>query len=135
VQLKVLYYDNTTKQMTRQLGTGKRVSGLESLVQHFIILLFTTGGSDTLNPELGGSMPKVGTLNFASNDLLRVYRNVGIAVLRVKEQMLEQQIGLNLPANEKLKDASVLKTEADGTRLKVWIYIESQSGESASFSM
>lgn len=135
MQLKVLYYNPATDEMSKMLSSGKRITGLYSLAQHFVIVLFTTPGSDNLSPELGGGLKRISSGNYNSNDLVRLYRNVGIAVMRTKEQILEQQIDLNIPLNEKLKDASILRVEVVKTKLKVWIYIESQSGEKASFSM
>lgn len=135
MQLKVLYYNPVTNEMSKMLSSGKRITGLYALAQHFVIILFTSPGSDTLSPELGGGLKRISSGNYSSNDLVRLYRNVGIAVMRTKEQILEQQIDLNIPLNEKLKDASVLRVEVVKSKLKIWIYIESQSGEKASFSM
>lgn len=133
MQINVLKFDKITKEMIKTFGIGERLSGVRALAQHFIIILFSNPGTDFYYPNIGGGLSKILASNYNEKELQRLFRNVAIAVMRTKEQIIQSQVGLNISDSEKLKSATILDSKIIGGRLKLRIYIQSQSGSYAIF--
>lgn len=135
MQIKVLQFNARTKEMIKTFGHGKRIKGLYALAQHFLIILFTSSGTDYFYPNLGGNMKRLSTGNYDEKNIVRLMRNVAVAVMRTKEQVLESQVNIDIPDDEKLADAILMDSKIKEGKLFIRIYLKSQSNESAVFAV
>ena len=116
---------------------SRSVSGLDKLVQDWMLLFFTTPGSDIFDPSLGGGArqiigkPTYGGGTSASAEL-------SMAVSRTQEQLLRIQAqNPRMPPDERLLSASLISVRFDEhtTTLTAVVDIRNMVGIAASVTV
>lgn len=113
-----------------EIGRIESVSGIDSLVQHFVKVLLQSPGSNVFKPGGGGVLKLAGknTINYGNSiksDLIE-------AVDRTKNQLLSEQANSRISLTEKLANAEILGIGFgdDPTQLIIAIKLTNSLGQS-----
>jgi hypothetical protein len=112
----------------------KAATGLKSLIQTFLKVLFTTTGSDAFAKRIGGSALKTLGASFDTMETSNIVSEFSIAVNRTVEQVRSlQSYQPRLADDERLMSAELLHIRLDPatTALVARISLVPQSGERA----
>lgn len=116
-------------------GHLTKVSGIQRLVQRYILMLLTSPGSDLFDPELGGGLQDlIGTVASGPSSDHAVSGSVARAVNKATEDLQRVQGSSPfLDPSEKLVSADIMGTFFDPrtTVLAVQIQLNSAAGRSA----
>ena len=116
-------------------GTSSKVSGIQRLVQRYVLMLLSSPGSDLLNPTLGGGLLKfIGKTmgGVSTND--RVAATVQQSVTKASEDLRKiQATSTGLSASEKLVSAELAGVQFDArtTTLAIRVLVDSAEGRAA----
>ena len=116
-------------------GASSKVSGIQRLVQRYVLMLLTSPGSALLNPTLGGGLLKfVGKAmgGVSTND--RIAATVQQSVTKAAEDIRKiQATSSGLTAAEKLVSAQLAGVQFDArtTTLAIRVIVDSAAGRSA----
>lgn len=100
-------------------ATGRLLSGLQKLVQQFVLLMFTTPGSDTFAKGVGGGIQSLSGVSMDAKGRGAIVALIQSAVRRTASQLTTIQASLKLPADERIKHAELLDVRFDSQRLAV----------------
>lgn len=78
-------------------------SGLALLIQKVVISLLKTPGRDYFEPELGGGFIQLTKPRMWEENRDMIPSNIAEAIAAVEQQLLSRQLGIDRPAEEKLK--------------------------------
>lgn len=109
------------------------ITGIQKVVQNFIVLFFTAVGSKILNPEDGSVFANqiVESRVFTQEDYLHV---VVIAISEVLDTMIEDQNLLGIEReDERIASAILLDSDLINGELSMTIKIEVESGNNFEF--
>ena len=107
MDIQVIGVDPTTGKVSWGLNS-KSISGLSELAQIVILSLLNVPGRDVLDPEKGGGLPEMIGTNTDPENLNEITAEVARRVRKTQKEIVAQQIGLNLPAEAKLRDVQIL---------------------------
>lgn len=110
-------------------GFSRRVNGIEKIVQQFLKCLFTTKGSDVMNPEAGTSAIaylKNGNLG----DQREVHSMISQDVQDAASQVQSNTAG-NLSGDEQLSFVSVLRVDVQEDRVGIGLKLVTAAGTEA----
>lgn len=115
----------------------KKISGIDRLVQGWVMIFLTTPGSDIFNPTSGG-----GGASIIGRSTDRAGKGVAadlsLAIERTKQELLRlQSKNQKIPPSEKLLTSSldVVQFGADTTVLSARVSIQNMLGDSAEVSL
>lgn len=111
----------------------KMVSGIDRLIQSWLLIFLTTPGSDAFSPGGGGARNLIGRSNnkTAPADLT-------LAVQRTRDELLRLQAQVsNLPLSEKLLSSSLssISFDPNTTTVSAVVTLQNMLGESANLSI
>jgi hypothetical protein len=115
----------------------KQVEGLERLIQAWMIVFFTTPGSDVFDPSSGGGVRSIigrNTDAYGSG----VSADLAIAIDRTKSELLRlQSQNSSMPLSEKLLSAELtsMSFDATTTTLNATVSLKNMLGEQAQVSV
>lgn len=112
----------------------QKVSGLQKLIQSFLLYLLRSPGTDAWYPKSGGGVQKLVGAHFAKSNAGGVSAAFTVAVSRTRSQIISLQASdTRLAASEKLGAANVLSAvfNAQQTALLARVELVSQSGQRA----
>ena len=90
------------------------ISGVERMVQAFLMLLMTTPGTDAWTPKRGGGLQKILGGHFSRRDTGSVVAEFSVAVNRTKTQMIAvQTTNQGLQEDERLASVDILQSVFD----------------------
>jgi hypothetical protein len=110
VEILVIYTDPNTRRVTFKIQP-KVASGILKLTQIVLLSLLNIPGQDVLDPELGGGIPELISFNFGAGDFNEIAAEVTRRVRKTEAEVLEQQIGLTVPASERLQEIQIVSIE------------------------
>lgn len=126
--LSVLYIDPETKRVSFQMSS-RSVSGIDLLVQIVVLALFSSPDTDLLDPQDGGGLEDLISMNIDENDTSEIYAEIARRVSSAQDQIIRNQIGLDISAEEKLRRISIVSVErADLDEVKLKLSVENEVG-------
>lgn len=114
--------------------TPKKVSGIQLMMQTFMLYLLRSPGSDAWYPNTGGGIQKLIGSYFSRNNSGAVTAAFTLAVSRTRSQIISiQATNVRLNVDEKLASAKVLEAvfNASQTALVARVELAAQSGKKA----
>jgi len=114
--------------------TPKKVSGIQLMVQTFLLYLLRSPSSDAWYPNTGGGIQKLIGSYFSKDNAGAVTAAFTLAVSRTRSQIISLQASnVRLSADEKLASAKVLEAvfNANQTALLARVELIAQSGKKA----
>ena len=99
--LRLINIDPVTRVVTIK-ATPKQISGSELLIQIVVLSLLNIPGKDVLDPNKGGGIPSLIGYNIYDEDTL--FSDIAEKVAKTQEEILDDQIGLRISPEEKLKE-------------------------------
>ena len=117
-----------------QLGDNPPIfTGLNRLVQVFIITLLTDAQTDSMDPGLGAGLLSLLGSPINQIDTTGSETQINIIFAEAQRQVLAEQDSLELEASERLRTASILSVEVNQARQEIQIefLIENAQGERA----
>lgn len=107
MDVKFVYIDPETRRASIQLEP-RLVAGIDTLIQEVIMSLLTSQESDLLDPNDGGGLEDLIGSNYDPNDLSEVHTEITRRVAKVETEIINSQIGLDVPAEEKLRNIEII---------------------------
>lgn len=107
--------------------------GVLKAVQSFVVLLFTTPGSDIFNPNRGGGLPALAGSYPHESDVYPILSRAMLAVSRATEQMISMQAGRDLPDDERLAAVDIVDSRLtpDSTGIRLHLRFTTFAGDEA----
>lgn len=129
MDLQVLVIDPATRRASFSIQP-KIVEGVDKLLQLVILTLMTSPGSDILEPSLGSGLPDLIGANIDTSDSSELRAEVSRKVSKAQTDIINDQIGLDLPAEERLRSLSLLSVQAvpEEGRIDVRLRVENELG-------
>jgi len=112
----------------------KEISGLERMMQTFLITFLTTPGTDAWSPSRGGGAQKIVGANFPKDTTGGVVAEFAVAVSRTRSQVIAMQSRSSVLSNdERLAGAEILESyfNTNSLGLVARIKLTARSGRSA----
>lgn len=106
MDIQLVAIDPLTKMASLKVSP-KTVKGLTKLIQIVVLSLLNTPGKDILDPERGGGIPEMIGMNIDPGDLSEVLSEVTRRVKKSEAEIIKDQIGLELPADERLREIKI----------------------------
>lgn len=110
MEIRVIKVDPNTGRVTFELQS-KFISGIDLLVQVVVLSLLNVQGQDVLDPEQGGGLPALIGQNIDPNDPTEIFADVALRVKKTQAEMISNQIGLEIPASERLREVTIVSIE------------------------
>lgn len=110
MDLKMVYIDPVTRRATIKL-VPQEVSGIDLLVQTVILSLLTNPESDLLDPNDGGGLRELIGTNYDPDDLSELYTEVSRRVAKTEAEIIDNQIGLDVTAEERLSRIDIVSLQ------------------------
>lgn len=101
--IKIIEADPNTGKVRFKIGS-KLVSGKDLLTQVVVLSLLNVPGRDILDPDEGGGIPEMIGMNIDATDSTEVVAEVTRRIKKTQSEVLIAQAGLDLTAEEKLKE-------------------------------
>lgn len=129
MDLKVLAIDPVT-QRASFLIQPKTISGMDLLVQLVVLTLLTSPGSDILEPGMGAGIRDLIGMNIDPTDVTEIQAEVLRKISKAQSEIIDNQIGLNVPQEEKLRRLALQSIRAipEEGRIDVRIRVENELG-------
>jgi len=107
VDIQLIQIDELTKKIS--LGMSPRpVKGLTKLVQLVVLSLLNVPGNDILDPDRGAGIPEMLGMNFDPSDLSEILSEGSRRVKVTQAEVLSDQIGIEVPLSERLKELKII---------------------------
>lgn len=113
MEIQMIYIDPSTRQVSFRIQP-RIVTGVLKLTQIVLLSLLNIPGQDVLDPELGGGIPELIGFNFGDGELQEIAAEVARRIRKTETEVLDQQIGLTVPASERLKEVQIISIEEGG---------------------
>lgn len=107
-EIKIVHVDPITREVSLELSS-KEVTGMDKLVQLVVIGLLETPGRSVLDSESGGGLLDLIGTNLSLDDPQEIYSEVQLRVSKVESEIFNNQVGLDLDPEEKLKSLKLLE--------------------------
>jgi len=107
MDIQLVAIDPLTKMASLKVSP-KTVKGLTKLIQIVVLSLLNTPGKDILDPERGGGIPEMIGMNIDPGDLSEVLSEVTRRVKKSEAEIIKDQIGLELPVDERLREIKIV---------------------------
>jgi hypothetical protein len=130
VDIQIIQIDPKTNVVRFEIS-NKIVTGVTKLAQLFLIDLLDSPGFDVLFPEDGGGIPTLIGSNIDINDSREIFAEITRRIRKTENEIKQQQIGLNAPDDERLRDAriiSIRQQPGDPLSIAVAIRITNEAG-------
>ena len=133
---KIVFVDPVTGQVNIRLS-AETVEGIEELIQVVVLSLLNISGQAALDPEEGGGLPELIGTNFGVDDPQELFAEVQQRVNKTQSEVREQQVGLDLDPEAKLKELKVISIEPGGEidRIAVRIRLINELGRIQDLSL
>jgi hypothetical protein len=126
--LSVLYIDPETRRVSFQLSP-RPVSGIDLLVQMVVLGLFASPDTDILDPQEGGGLEDLISMNVEAGDTSEIYAEIARRVSTAQDQIIRNQIGLDISSEEKLRKITIVSVEAgEPDEVKLKLSVENEVG-------
>ena len=127
--IKVIEVDPVTYKVSIKFSS-RLVEGMDLLVQLVILRLLTTPGSDLFDEAIGGGFSEMIGMNHDPSDLSEVYSEVARKVSKAQQELISEQVGLDLLAEEKLLQITIvsLTPGAEIDEVNIRLRIENEVG-------
>ena len=86
----------------------KPIKGLGKIVQLVVLSLMTVPGKDVFEPEAGGGLPEMISMNFDPGDYGDILGELTRRIKKTESELLANQVGSNSPPAEKLRELKIL---------------------------
>lgn len=115
-------------------------SGMALLVQKVVIFLLKTPGRDYFEPELGGGFIQLTKPRMWEGNRDMIPANITEAIAAVEQQLLSRQLGIDRPAEEKLKSLGLSKENSiiffeDTRGFMINLDLENMAGQKAEVAL
>jgi len=130
MDIEIIQIDPQTNEVRFEIS-NRPVTGVRKLSQLFILSLLDSPGRDVLFPEDGGGIPTLVGSNIDINDSREIVAEITRRIRKTENEIKEQQIGLNAPDDERLRDARILNIRQqpnDPLSIAVAIRITNEAG-------
>lgn len=107
MDISLIQIDEETKRVSLKMGS-KPVTGLTKLVQIVVLSLLNSPGRDILNPDKGAGIPDMIGMNIDPTDLSEVLNELTERIKKSEKEIIQDQIGLNAAASEKLRELRII---------------------------
>lgn len=85
-----------------------KLTGISLLIQVVVLSILNIPGKDILNPERGGGLPALVGGNIDVEDSTELVADITARVSKSEAEIIEAQVGLNVPAEESLRELRIL---------------------------
>jgi hypothetical protein len=106
MDISIVQVDPDSRLVSLKLSS-KSIKGMSKLIQIVVLSLLNIPGSDVFDPGEGGAIPEMVGMNFDTSDLSEVLAEVTRRVRKSEKEILSNQIGLEISADETLRSLSV----------------------------
>lgn len=130
MDLQVIQIDPGTGKVAFKVS-ARSVSGLQKLAQLVVLSLFNSPGRDVLSPDWGAGIQDMVSMNFLDQDKSEITAELARKIRKAELEIQTRQIGLNLPASERLREIRLLGLDLsdDDTEVFITIRIISELGQ------
>lgn len=118
-------------------GIPKRINGVQALIQHVVMQLLTTPGTDKEDPTMGGGVRELMKRPRALSEVDQVRSDLTIAVTQIEDFVKDSQEGEALPSDERLEKLELEATTFDPVKVE-WnlvIRVTTESGVARSIDV
>ena len=114
MEILLILIDPNTRRVSFKIQP-KIASGITKLTQIVLLSFLNIPGQDVLDPELGGGIPELLGFNFGPDEQNEIVSEVTRRIRKSEAEILSQQIGMTIPASERLKEVQIIGIdEGDG---------------------
>jgi len=85
--------------------SSKTLSGIDELIQIVVLSLLNTPGKDVLHPNKGGGISELVRYNMTEAN--EMFTEVASRVSKTEQEIIEDQVGLNLNPETKLRKINI----------------------------
>lgn len=122
------------------LSTGlspQKATGLSKIVQQVVKVLLTTPGTDLWNPGMGGGLTKIISRSTSYENIGTINGQIAVAVMNTERFLLDEQIGLEIDDDSKLKSIKLVSITYDRglDRWNIALSLKNVSGKTGSISI
>ena len=119
--LRLIKIDPVTRIITLE-ASPKQISGSELLVQIVVLSLLNVPGKDVLDPNKGGGIPSLIGYNIYDEDT--IFSDIAERVSKTQEEILDDQIGLRIDPEEKLKEIIIKEVSRGGSEDEISLRLQ-----------
>ena len=119
--LRLIKIDPITREVTIE-ASPKQISGSELLVQVVVLSLLNIPGKDALEPNKGGGIPSLIGYNIYDEDT--IFSDIAERVAKTQEEVLDDQIGLLIDPEEKLKEIVIKEISRGGNEDEILLRLQ-----------
>jgi hypothetical protein len=112
---------------------AKPIKGMHALLQLVILTMLTNSGSDIFDAFQGAGLGGlIGKYNLNLEDMTEVTSDISVLIDSAQSQIIANQAGLDIPAEEKLRKIDIVSVlpDPDGQGVKIRIRVENNNGRS-----
>jgi hypothetical protein len=126
--LSVLYIDPETRRVSFEISS-RSVTGIDKLIQIVVLALFSSPQTDILDPQDGAGLEDLISMNIDENDVSEVHSELARRVSAAQDQVINNQIGLDIPSEEKLRKIDIVSVSSEEPgEVKLKLQIENEVG-------
>lgn len=103
--------------------SSKLVEGLGKLVQMVVLSLLNTPGRDLLNPEMGGGIPEMVSMNYDATDYTEILAELAGKIKKTELEVLTDQIGSTAAPSEKLRSIDLISVGPGASASEIYAKI------------
>lgn len=111
MDIQCIAIDPETRRVSIKLGP-RIVTGSTKLLQIVVLSLLNVPGKDVLDPGQGGGLPSLIGTNIDPSDETEIFSEVVRRVKKSQREIIQNQIGLNLPAAERLVELQIVNIQS-----------------------
>jgi len=100
----------------------KQIYGSELLVQLVVLGLLNVPGKDVLDPNKGGGIPSLIGYNIYDDDA--IFSDLAEKVSKIQDEILDDQIGLVIDPEEKLKEIIIKDITRGGSEDEILVRLQ-----------
>lgn len=127
--LQVIDVDPNTRKVFFVIK-AKQIKGISKLVQIVVLSLMNSPERDVLDPELGSGVTDMIGTNIDPNNSTEAFGDIAQAIKKIETEIINAQIGVNDPAEEKLANIQIMGMEnGDADEILVKLRVINQSGQ------
>ena len=130
--LQVIEVDQTTR-VVRFVVQPRKLSGISKLIQIVVLSLMNVPDQDVLDPGKGGGFPEMIGMNINPKDSTDLFAEVARRIKKSESEILDDQIGLDDPPDEKLRELQIINISEGNAIDEVFIKIRviNQEGQTS----
>lgn len=108
MDVQLIKIDPYTRRVSLELS-HKPITGVMKLIQIVYLSLMNNPGKDVLSPDRGGGFPSMIGMNIDTEDTTEIFGEIAQRVKKTQTEIIDDQIGLNLEPEEKLRDIAIME--------------------------